>query len=71
MLVATLTHHRRPRAPPPLLPGSAQDSCSDSDNCVWCLSAAVPSACYTTEEAKRLPAAVFQCKVGGVGVALG
>lgn len=28
---------------------------------MWCISAAVPSACYTEAEAKRLPAAVFKC----------
>lgn len=39
-----------------------QAACSHG-GCVWCLSAAVPSACYTAEEAKRLPAAVFQCKL--------
>lgn len=29
--------------------------------CVWCKSAAVPSACFTKEQAQRLPPGVFQC----------
>ena len=39
-----------------------QSSCSATPTCVWCVSAAVPSACYSEAEAKRLPAAVFRCK---------
>lgn len=38
-----------------------QDACA-ADNCVWCRSAAVRSACYSEAEARRLPAAVFACK---------
>ena len=30
--------------------------------CVWCTSAAVPSACYGPKAAARLPPAVFECK---------
>ncbi|GLD95779.1 hypothetical protein PINS_up004457 [Pythium insidiosum] len=30
-------------------------------HCFWCKSAAVPSSCYTEEEAKQLPSAVFEC----------
>ena len=49
----------------------SSDECSDLDknqcegnaSCSWCVSAAVPSACYTTEQAKRLPAAVFSCEL--------
>jgi hypothetical protein len=29
--------------------------------CYWCKSAAVPSSCYTKDEASQLPPAVFQC----------
>jgi hypothetical protein len=36
-----------------------QDACHTTAGCVWCRCAAVPSACYTAEQAKRLPAAVF------------
>lgn len=60
-------------APPPPSPSDpglgtdcqsfkTEDACSQG-GCVWCVSAAVPSSCYTEEEAKRLPAAVFQCKL--------
>ena len=37
--------------------------CEANDTCSWCVSAAVKSACYTVEQAKRLPSAVFQCKL--------
>lgn len=37
-----------------------EDSCTEA-HCVWCVSAAVPSSCYTEAEAKRLPPAVFKC----------
>lgn len=58
-----------PPTPPTLAVGS--DECSDLDKggcegegaCAWCVSAAVPSACYTVEQAKRLPAAVFACEM--------
>lgn len=30
--------------------------------CMWCSSAAVPSACYSSKAAARLPAGVFECK---------
>jgi hypothetical protein len=30
--------------------------------CVWCVSRAVPSACYTKEEAERLPPGPFDCQ---------
>ncbi len=39
-----------------------KDTCTANHNCVWCVAAAVPSACYSPEEAKRLPAAVFKCQ---------
>ncbi|KAI8466649.1 MAG: hypothetical protein J3K34DRAFT_55294 [Monoraphidium minutum] len=37
-----------------------QDVCGKTPGCVWCRCAAVPSACYQSEQAKRLPPAVFQ-----------
>ncbi|KAL4519643.1 hypothetical protein Ndes2526B_g01780 [Nannochloris sp. 'desiccata'] len=57
---------------PPLQLSS--DECSDLDkhqcegnaSCAWCVSAAVPSACYTIEQAKRLPAAVFSCEIPSI-----
>mmetsp|Transcript_30387 Transcript_30387/g.46532 ORF Transcript_30387/g.46532 Transcript_30387/m.46532 type:complete len:307 (-) Transcript_30387:73-993(-) len=39
---------------------SSEDSCNKSD-CSWCVSAAVPSACYDPEVAKTLPSSVFSC----------
>merc|ERR1712196_615585 len=38
-----------------------QGSCSGDAQCVWCASAAVPSSCYTKEDAKGLPPGVFEC----------
>lgn len=38
-----------------------ETTCAATPPCVWCVSAAVPPACYTADEAKRLPPAVFQC----------
>lgn len=40
--------------------GKSESTCTGP--CVWCVSRAVPSSCYTLEEAKRLPSAVFTCK---------
>ncbi|KAL4426690.1 hypothetical protein ABPG77_004746 [Micractinium sp. CCAP 211/92] len=57
-----------PPSPPPTPPPttdcgslSEEGTCEEAHGCVWCISAAVPSACYTEAEAKRLPAAVFKC----------
>lgn len=38
----------------------AEDACLKG-HCYWCKSAAVPSSCYSEEEASQLPPAVFQC----------
>lgn len=32
--------------------------------CVWCTSAAVGAKCYTPEDAKKLPKAIFSCDFG-------
>jgi hypothetical protein len=37
-------------------------ACGGAAGCVWCESAAVASACYTAEQARGLPPAVFDCK---------
>ena len=37
-----------------------EDKCLAA-HCYWCKSAAVPSACYSEDEADQLPPAVFQC----------
>ena len=36
-------------------------SCNADDKCAWCKSAAVPSACLAIDDAKALPASVFDC----------
>jgi len=45
-------------------------SCTALTGCSWCTSAAVPSACHTTENAAKLPSGVFTCSnttvVGGI-----
>jgi len=40
---------------------STQTACKGDASCTWCKAAAVPSSCFTKENAKKLPAAVFQC----------
>ena len=40
---------------------TSKDKCDAVADCSWCLSGAVPPACKTKDEAKRLPPAVFQC----------
>lgn len=38
----------------------SKDQCV-AGHCSWCECAAVPSSCYTDDEAAQLPAAVFNC----------
>ena len=33
--------------------------------CAWCVAGAIPSECVTQEQAKALPAAVFECSIPG------
>eukprot|EP00931_Biecheleriopsis_adriatica_P076160 TRINITY_DN498_c0_g1_i1.p1 TRINITY_DN498_c0_g1~~TRINITY_DN498_c0_g1_i1.p1 ORF type:complete len:389 (-),score=89.90 TRINITY_DN498_c0_g1_i1:46-1212(-) len=40
----------------------SEADCLADSKCSWCDAKAVPSACYTKENAKALPAAVFTCK---------
>ncbi|KAK9863178.1 hypothetical protein WJX84_000492 [Apatococcus fuscideae] len=40
---------------------STAESCQ-SAGCEWCESAAVGNSCYTEDEAKRLPSAIFSCQ---------
>ncbi|KAL4168293.1 hypothetical protein KRP22_011695 [Phytophthora ramorum] len=42
---------------------TTKDACVQN-HCAWCMCAAVPSSCYTAEEAEQLPPAVFQCDKG-------
>lgn len=44
----------------PLCACRPEGECTAPD-CAWCTSAAVGAACYTPEQAKRLPSAVFKC----------
>ena len=45
--------------------GESQSGCLAQQGCVWCDARAVPSACYTEDEAQRLPAVVFECQTPG------
>ena len=38
-----------------------RDGCNGKDTCTWCVSEAVPSACYPSHLTDRLPSAVFEC----------
>mmetsp|Transcript_12331 Transcript_12331/g.20415 ORF Transcript_12331/g.20415 Transcript_12331/m.20415 type:complete len:100 (+) Transcript_12331:72-371(+) len=40
--------------------GYGEDDCR-ANGCVWCLSGAMPSSCFSAENASKLPAAVFRC----------
>jgi len=37
------------------------DSCDADAGCAWCECAAVPSSCYSIEDAAKLPQSVFKC----------
>merc|ERR1719242_1179722 len=39
----------------------SKDACDAVDKCTWCHSAAAGDSCYATEDAKKLPSAIFQC----------
>lgn len=36
-------------------------TCNGLAGCSWCVAGAVPSACHTVDDAKKLPVGVFQC----------
>lgn len=40
---------------------TTQASCDANPGCTWCLSGAVPPACNTVADAKKLPPGVFTC----------
>mmetsp|Transcript_17629 Transcript_17629/g.28509 ORF Transcript_17629/g.28509 Transcript_17629/m.28509 type:complete len:600 (-) Transcript_17629:643-2442(-) len=40
---------------------SDSNDCNSNDSCTWCLSGAIPSACYPTVMTSRLAAGVFDC----------
>jgi hypothetical protein len=43
-----------------------QDSCNADAACTWCLCSAVPSKCWSLEDSKKLPEAVFSCDKAAV-----
>ncbi|CAE7533410.1 Ctsz, partial [Symbiodinium necroappetens] len=43
----------------------AKADCDADAKCTWCEASAVPSACYTKENAAKLPPAVFTCATHG------
>eukprot|EP00924_Labyrinthula_sp_SR-Ha-C_P004020 augustus_masked-scaffold_3-processed-gene-11.41-mRNA-1 protein AED:0.34 eAED:0.35 QI:0/-1/0/1/-1/1/1/0/538 len=40
---------------------SSKEACNKENACTWCQAGAVPSKCYPTEQAKKLPHGVFKC----------
>mmetsp|Transcript_66245 Transcript_66245/g.158459 ORF Transcript_66245/g.158459 Transcript_66245/m.158459 type:complete len:617 (+) Transcript_66245:94-1944(+) len=40
---------------------SSQSECEQDSKCTWCKCAAVPSSCWTKENAKKLPPSVYDC----------
>eukprot|EP00418_Pyrodinium_bahamense_P080461 CAMPEP_0179050298 /NCGR_PEP_ID=MMETSP0796-20121207/20652_1 /TAXON_ID=73915 /ORGANISM="Pyrodinium bahamense, Strain pbaha01" /LENGTH=169 /DNA_ID=CAMNT_0020746793 /DNA_START=60 /DNA_END=565 /DNA_ORIENTATION=+ len=42
--------------------GLTEAACNQDVACSWCTAAAVPSKCFSKEDAKKLPPAVFECK---------
>jgi carboxypeptidase C (cathepsin A) len=45
----------------PLCQFTSPESCNTDSNCVWCVSYAIPSKCYSTNDAASLPSPVFTC----------
>eukprot|EP00193_Tetraselmis_chui_P009732 CAMPEP_0177750962 /NCGR_PEP_ID=MMETSP0491_2-20121128/120_1 /TAXON_ID=63592 /ORGANISM="Tetraselmis chuii, Strain PLY429" /LENGTH=107 /DNA_ID=CAMNT_0019266043 /DNA_START=96 /DNA_END=419 /DNA_ORIENTATION=- len=39
----------------------SETNCGSTEGCVWCKAQAIPSSCFKTEDAARLPPGVFQC----------
>ena len=40
---------------------TTQSACDAESGCTWCKCAALPSKCWTTEDAAKLPAGVYVC----------
>jgi hypothetical protein len=38
-----------------------EKTCAADHGCIWCQAWAIPSACFTEEDAKGLSDAVFEC----------
>lgn len=47
-----------------------QGVCKKTAGCTWCVSAAVPSSCFSESDAAKLPVAVFTCSKEGGGAPL-
>eukprot|EP00928_Gymnodinium_smaydae_P001669 TRINITY_DN105_c1_g1_i6.p1 TRINITY_DN105_c1_g1~~TRINITY_DN105_c1_g1_i6.p1 ORF type:complete len:400 (-),score=106.27 TRINITY_DN105_c1_g1_i6:343-1542(-) len=45
---------------------SQKTDCLADSKCTWCEAGAVPSACFTKENAAKLPSGVFECQKQGV-----
>lgn len=43
---------------------SSDSDCNSNKSCTWCVSGAVPSACYPSSMTSRLAAGVFDCSGG-------
>jgi len=48
---------------------SSSGDCNADESCTWCVAGAVPSSCYPTSMASRLPEGVFQCSKSSANVA--
>jgi hypothetical protein len=42
--------------------GKSEAECGEVEGCVYCKSAAVGNQCYKTDDAKKLPSAIFTCE---------
>jgi len=40
---------------------ASPETCNANPECTWCVSYAIPSGCYSLDQAKQLPPGVFQC----------
>ena len=44
-------------------------TCDATQGCTWCVSQAIPSACYDADDAKKLPPGVFKCNAAAANQA--
>eukprot|EP01060_Flectonema_neradi_P034808 TRINITY_DN622_c0_g1_i3.p2 TRINITY_DN622_c0_g1~~TRINITY_DN622_c0_g1_i3.p2 ORF type:complete len:154 (+),score=40.57 TRINITY_DN622_c0_g1_i3:102-563(+) len=47
---------------------TTQSTCDADSGCTWCKCGALPSQCWTLDDAKKLPAGVYVCDKHGVYV---
>jgi hypothetical protein len=63
-----MSSHRASTAEQPVISSDchgykSKNTCNEhKPECVWCVSGAIPSACYTPDEARSLPGGVFECE---------